>query len=424
MKKIFLLLTVILIHGGIRAQQTEILTLDKCLKIAEIRNPLNKQKDIAGKSLAYKLQNLSTSWYPGVGFNAQAIYNSETVNFSDFLKNTPVVMPSLPLDQYKVWADINQQIYDGGTIKAQKNIEKITLETELRQIEADLLSVKQRTCQVYFSLLITMKSQDILLVSLDELKERKKVIRSGVDNGVLLKENLLSMEAEELKLEEKLLELNLARQQLLNTLSVLMDSSLSANTVIIAPEDPVQDDTPNSRPEYALFEMQKLKFDANQKLVSAKNLPRLFAFSQLAYGRPGYNIISRDFHTFYSVGVGMKWNFLNYGNNQRQKKLFELQKNRVDIQRENFDDQVKIQSDAEQVNMLKYNEILEKDNQILQLRKAITATSFAKLTNGIITATDYLLDLNTEMLAQLQYESHKILKLQSAYNYLLIEGKI
>jgi outer membrane protein TolC len=424
MKKLFLILSICILHLPIRAQQSDALGLVECIRKAGNRSPLNRQKEISRESLELRLRNLTTSWYPAVGLNAQASYNSETIDLSGLMENSPVSIPSLPLDQYKLWADVSQQLYDGGLIRAQKTIEKITHESELKQVEIDLLVIKQQTNQVYFSLLLTSKNKDILIVSLEELRERKKIIRSGVENGVLLQEDLLSMDAEELKIEQRLMGLDLARQQLMNTLSVLMDTTLSENTLLAIPDEPARDEGPGRRPEYSLFEMQKLKFDANSKLVSSAELPRFFAFSQLAYGRPGYNMISTDFHTFYTVGVGMRWNFLNYGNNLRQKKLLDLQKGTIDIRRENFDDQVRIQVDAEMAGMIKYAEMLEMDRQIVALRKNISAASFAKLTNGVITATDYLSDLNAELLAQLMYENHGILRLQSAYNYLLLQGKI
>ena len=120
----------------------------------------------------------------------------------------------------------------------------------------------------------------------------------------------------------------------------------------------------------------------------------------------------------------MKWNLLNYGDSRRQKKILDIQKDMVDIKRKTFDDQLSVQFETEITNIEKYNELLRLDEQMLKLRKAITATSLSKLNNGIITSTDYLTDLNAELLVWLQFENHKILKLQAAYNYLLLQGKL
>ena len=94
------------------------------------------------------------------------------------------------------------------------------------------------------------------------------------------------------------------------------------------------------------------------------------------------------------------------------------------MKRKTFDDQLDIQLEAEKTNQRKYNDLLVQDEEILELRKAIASASFAKLTNGTITSTEYFSEVNNELLARLQFENHKIMKLQAAYSYLLLKGKI
>ena len=424
MIKLSLLLTAFLQAAQVFSRQSDTLTLEACIRIANERSPLNKQKLSAGQSVQYKIKNLTTNWYPTIGFNAQAIYNSETVDFSDLMEDLPVSIPTLPLDQYKIWADINQQLFDGGTVRAQKAMEKANYEADIQQIESQLLSLRQQVSHTYFSMLLTQKNSTILQVSLDDLGERKKVIQSAVDHGAVLPENMLALEAEEMKFKQKLTELNYTREQLFEILSILLDSSLADNQVLTEPVDYSNLEESLKRPEFLLFDHQREFLSANQRLIAASDLPRLFAFSQAAYGRPGYNIISRDFHTFYSVGLGMKWNFLNYGDSRRQKKILDLQKDIVDVKRETFDDQLNIQLQTERSNLEKYEKLLSQDEQIMKLRKVIASASLAKLNNGIITSSDYLTDLNAEILAKLVYENHRLLKLQAAYNYRLLQGRL
>jgi outer membrane protein TolC len=424
MKRIILVLTSALAMQSVFSQPADTLSLESCFKIAGERSPLNRQKNLSAEAWAHKNKNLTSNWYPSLGFNAQAMYNSETVHFSDLVGNLPVTVEPLPLDQYKIWADINQPLYDGGAVKAQKAIEKASYEADVQRVESELLVLKQQVNQTYFSLLAVKMSSSVLQVSFDELQEKKKVVKAGVDNGVVLSENMMALEAEELRLQQKLLELKLNRDQLVKVLSILMDSTLRGDLVIREPVEPGMVDESITRPEYILLDKQKEQLLASQKLVSSTDLPKLFAFSQVAYGRPGFNFLSREFHPFYSVGMGMKWNFMNYGDNRRQKKILDIQKDMVDISRETFDDQLNIQLQTEKTNQEKYDELLNQDEAILKLRKAITATSLNKLTNGIITSNDYLTDLNAEILARLQYENHKLLKIQAYYNYMLLQGKL
>jgi outer membrane protein TolC len=424
MKRTLPILCIFFLQVGLYGQTRDSLSLELCLQTAARRSPLNDEIALSEESLVYKLKNLSTNWFPAIGTNAQALYNSETVDFSEVMKNLPVSIPALPLDQYKVWADLNQQIYDGGMTKAQKSVEKASNQADIHQVEAELLGIKQQVNQVYFSLLLTRKSADVLRVSINDLQERKKVVRAGVENGVLLRENLLAMDAEELRYRQRLLELNLSGEQFIKVLSILLDTMINGNVGTVLPLEPPVFDSKTERPEYLAFDQQKERLQASEDLVTAADMPKLFAFSQAGYGRPGYNFVSTDFHGYYSVGVGLKWNFLNYGDSKRQKKIFEIQKGILDVKRENFDNQLDIQLEAEKTNQEKYNQLLEQDEEILKLRKAIASASFAKLTNGAITTTDYFSEVNNELLARLQFENHKIMKLQAAYSYLLLKGKI
>lgn len=424
MKKAVPILCVFLLPLGLFGQTSDSLSLELCLKTAERRSPLNDEIALSEESLVYKLKNIGTNWFPALGTNAQAQYNSETVDFSGLMKNLPVSVPAVPLDQYKVWADVNQQIYDGGMTRAQKSVEKASNQADILQLQAALLGIKQQVNQAYFTLLLTRKSADVLQVSINDLQERKKVVHARVENGVLLRENLLAMDAEELRYRQRLLELNLTSQQLIKVLSILLDSSINENTGARLPLEPPVFDSKTERPEYLVFDKQKDRLQASEDLITASDMPKLFAFSQAGYGRPGYDFVSQDFHGYYSVGVGLKWNFLNYGDSKRQKKIFEIQKGILDVKRKTFDNQLDIQLEAEITNQAKYDQLLVQDEEILRLRKAIASASFAKLTNGTITTTDYFSEVNSELLARLQFENHKIMKLQAAYNYLLLKGKI
>lgn len=423
MKSIVLVLALIACHPGAFSQQADTLNLEACFTMAAERSPLSKQKSLHGEAWSNKAKNLNSNWYPSVGFNAQAIYYSETVHFADLMGDLPVSVQPLPLDQYKFWADINQQLYDGGTVRAQKAMEKATFEADIQQVESELLKLKQQVSQAYFALLGIKTSAAVLEVSLGELQERKKVIKAGVDNGAVLPENMLALEAEELRLQQKLLELQLNKEQLFKVLSILMDTALSDRLAISEPLYLEGFDESVFRPEHVFLDKQKERLVASQRLVSASDLPRFFAFSQAAYGRPGYNFLSREFHPFYAVGVGMKWNFLHYGDSRRQKRILDIQQDMVEVKRATFDDQLSIQLQTEKTNTEKYQELLKQDEAILKLRSAITATSLSKLTHGIITSSEYLTDANAEILARLQFENHRILRLQAAYSYLLLQGK-
>jgi hypothetical protein len=58
-----------------------------------------------------------------------------------------------------------------------------------------------------------------------------------------------------------------------------------------------------------------------------------------------------------------------------------------------------------------------KDDEIIALRKKITSTFGAQLDNGIVTATDYLVELNAETHAHLNKQIHIIQLAKAKANY-------
>ncbi len=423
MKKLPLVILYSLLNALSFASPGDTLNLELCLKKAAENRRSARQNANNEHIYDNAVKNLNTNWLPSVGVNAQAVYNSEAIDFSDAVQNLPFAIPSVPLDQYKLWADINQQIYDGGANKALKEMEKYGYESGVAQSDAEVLALQMQVNQVYFSLLQVRNSREILVVSVKELATHKAMVKAGVEHGILLKDNLLAMEAEEIALQQKVTETDLTNKRLIKVLGILLDTVLNPATALTEPYDPVVDES-GRRPELLLFDVQIKTLDAGKNLISSAALPRVFAFMQLAYGRPGYNMLNTDFHTFYSVGAGLKWNFLNYHENKRRKQIIGFQQDNIEIKRENFDRQLNIQLQAELTNLALYDSLMMHDEKILQIRKEIAASGLSRLRNGTTTAADYLRDMNAEIVAKLQLQSHKLLKKQALYNYQQLQGKL
>jgi outer membrane protein TolC len=67
--------------------------------------------------------------------------------------------------------------------------------------------------------------------------------------------------------------------------------------------------------------------------------------------------------------------------------------------------------------------LIDRDSELITLRKKITASAESQYQNGIITATEYLNELNTERQAVINYEIHKINLSMARIEYLNISGK-
>jgi outer membrane protein TolC len=425
MKRIIWYIVAVCHSGLIFAQVADTFHIEECYSKALLQYNGNRQVAPLSEASAYRIRNLNTRWLPGIGLNGQATYQSETVKMSTYNPVTGQQFTlELPLDQYKVQLEISQQIYDGGVTRIQKEMERNSLGVDKQQIEIDKLAFRQRISQYYFAVVLADKNVQILSLGLGDLRERKKVIESGVSNGVLISQNLDAILAEELAMMQKIADVEYTRATLIRSLSVLLDTTLSENTYFAVPVVLSSRSDSVLRPEYGLFDLQKEQLTKNQRLLTAIDMPKISAFSQVGYGRPGFDFLNTDLHDYYLVGIGLKWNFIKYGETKRQKKIIDLNKDIIDIRRDLFDENLTVMIENEKQNIARYNEFIVKDREIAQLRKAITASSFSQLTNGTITATNFLTDSNAEIQAKLLLENHEILLLQSIYNYLIIKGEI
>ena len=75
-------------------------------------------------------------------------------------------------------------------------------------------------------------------------------------------------------------------------------------------------------------------------------------------------------------------------------------------------------------NIIKYEEAVDRDQEILLLRQDITRAAVSKLENGIITSTDYITELNAESQARIQLDLHRIQLEQARISYLTSKGII
>ena len=148
LKYIFLLFI-----GLINAQET--ITLEQCYQWSRENYPLIKKQELIKKAEQYTTENALKGWLPQVNITAQATYQNDVTQFPVKLPNMNV--EPLSKDQYKVFADVSQTIYDGGNIRNQKNLAKIQSEVQTIQTEVELDKLKERINQLYFGILQTNK---------------------------------------------------------------------------------------------------------------------------------------------------------------------------------------------------------------------------------------------------------------------------
>ncbi len=400
------------------------LTLAECYEKARQNFPLIRQKELLAKSKEFTVANASSGYLPQVSVAGQATYQSDVTK-------VPIDVPGfavkpLAKDQYKVYAEVNQSLYDGGTIKRQNAITETNAQLEDQKVEVELYKIRERVNQIFFGILLLDEQLiQVDLVKKDLLSSIEKV-QASIQNGIAFKTNADILQAELLKTEQRTIELVAGRTAYLSMLGVFIGQELAGETTLEKPAETLSTATADvsniTRPELSMYNFQTPVLTAQQQLNNTKVLPRVGLFVQGGYGRPGLNVLKNEFSTYYIGGLRLNWNLSGFYNTKRDREQLQLNLQGVEVQKQVFLFNTKLTLNQQTSEIAKLKSLIEVDDKIIDLRSKIKTTAKSQLDNGVITANDYLRELNAEDQAKQNRSLHGIQLLMTEYNYLSTTG--
>jgi len=397
------------------------LTLDECQRLAQENYPLIKRYGLIEQTTGYTLANISKGWLPQVSATAQATLQSDVMSFPDALKNmmaqTGQELKGLSKSQYRVGVDINQTIYDGGSISGQRNVAKLQGDIQSAQNEVDLYAVRQRVNDIYFSILLTderLKVNDDLQILLESNLNK---LNAMLSNGLAMESDVSSMKAEQLNARQQRTELNATRKSLCRMLAMLCGKD--EILLVTKPLNSIISQG-NNRPELKLLDTQLRLADAQEKLLDTSLLPRMSIFAQGYYGYPGYNTFEDMFSRKWSlnglIGARLTWNISQFYTNKGEKAKLQLQRQQTENARETFLFNNNLQQVQQNEEIDKYRQLMEDDANIVSLREEVRKAAESKLANGIIDTNALLQEINRENQARIELATHEVMMLQQIEN--------
>jgi outer membrane protein TolC len=427
MKRKFLILIILL--APVAGFSQKILTLKECYERAYAAAPVSAEKEAYSNIWQLKDKNLTKGWLPALDANGSFIYNSSVVDMTDVLGELSGMgiidfIKPLPHEQYKVTLDINQMIYDGGTIKGARALEKADLNINEKQTETDLYKLRGQVNSYYFNLLLLGRQRDLLQNYLELINKRIESMNSALSSGVILKSDIDVITSEKIKLEQQLAENAIRKASLLKILSGLTGTEIDASAEFVLPSagDNLTDEL--LRPELQIFDLRKEQLNATLQVLQSKRMPKAFGFATLGYGNPpGSNFFKDEFAPYYILGAGVKWNIFDWNKVKNEKQVISLQQSIIDSRKDDLTDNLKRLLDVKGAEISSLESLLKTDTELIELRKRITSAAESQYENGTITATEYMNEMNSEKQALINYEIHKINLVMARVEYLNICGK-
>lgn len=416
MKKEIISFALIMMATAIQAQ-----TLEECQLAAEKNYPIIKQYDLISQTTQLTIQNIMKGWLPQIAITAQATYQSDVASWSKSMQGTfqqfGINMKGLSKDQYKIGIDLQQTIYDGGTISSMRSIARQEEKVQKAQVETNLYQVRKRVNEMYFALLLLneqIKLNDDVKALL--LSSEKK-LASMLKGGTIATSDFENIRAERLSVEQQNESLKLQQQSLQHLLSTFCGIKVS-NVQKPAPFETTI--SSNKRPEMLLFDNQLQLSSIKEKALNSQVRPKLGIFAQGFYGYPGLNMFEDMMNRKWSlngmVGVKLSWNVGALYSLKNDKAKLRLQREMTENAREIFLFNNQLEEIQQNENIKRYHTMKQTDDEIIMLRTNIRKAAESKLAHGIIDINNLLREINNENAAKIQQTIHDIEMLKEMYN--------
>ena len=395
-------------------------TLEECQRAAERNYPLIAQHDLIARTTDLTVANIQKGWLPQVSATAQATYQSAVTSWPDEMQaalgQMGLDMKGLAKDQYRVGLDVQQTVFDGGTISAQKRVAREQGSMQQAQLDVSLYSVRQRVNEMYFALLLLEDQMRLNQDLQNQLSASEKKLSSMVKHGTAAECDLNNVTAERLNVVQQMTTLESQHRVLMGMLGTFCGLEVTHVTKPQVPEAAMD----NNRPELKLIDSQLRLADAQEKALDAALMPRLGVFAQGYYGYPGYNLFKdmtgRQWSWNAMVGARLTWNIGALYTRHNDKAKLQLQRETARNQREVFLFNNRLEQMQHQEAIDRYRSLMSQDEEIIALRQQVRKAAESKLSHGIIDVNDLVRDINSENAARVQQSIHEIEMLKQMYD--------
>ena len=397
--------------------------IHECYELAKRNYPLVKQYDIINNSADFTVSNAKKAYLPQISLSAQATYQSDVPTFSGeldkMMQSMGVQMDGLHKDQYKTAVNINQFIWDGGNLKAQKLNAEADRNVEMSKLDVDLYGLNSRINDLFFGSLIIEEQlkQNYLLNA--RIASNMEELEALIKSGVAIESDLDALKAEQLTVKQQEIRIKSAKQSYRAVLAIFtgVDSMTTATFVKPNMDQLVEQEV--KRPELNLFDAQRNNIETQRKQLNTILNPKITAFAEGFYGNPGLDMFA-DMMKYkwglnYIAGVKLQWNISGFYTKKNSHNLLNLAQSKVDIQKETFLFNTKMQSAAEREAVTKMRMVIEHDNEIIKLRTSILETAEAKMEAGVIDVTELISHIIAQSNAKVAKEANEIELLKNIY---------
>lgn len=378
--------------------------------MAKENYPMARQSGLIETSRAYSISNANKAYIPQASLSAQATYQTDATSISVEQFGLSI---SQPKDQYKVAAEINQIIWGGGAIKAQKETIDAQAETQQKQLKSDLYALNDRVINLFFGILTLDEQIEQNKLFSEELQRNYTDISNYIKAGTATQADLDLVSVNMLDNQQQLIALTKSKAAYLSMLSALIGTEVTA---IAKPSVPKITET-ISRPELELLSAQQQLSESRKKVISAQSTPTIGAFLQGAYGQPGLNMLQTSAAPYAIGGVKLSWDLACFYTKGKEKKKIDLEKEIIATSRETFLFNTGLNLTSLNKEIERIEEQMQNDDKIISLRTSIKNAAQGKVANGTMSVSDFMREVTQENSAIVTKKQHEVELLMNLYKH-------
>jgi len=404
-----------------RAADREPLQLGALQRDARDADARAREIGLLSRQTDLRLRSLDVERLPSVSALGQSQYQSD-VPTAPF--NGPDGQPVFAASKFTYDASlrVDQRLYD-ASLQPRRDVARADLAESQARVRAALFTLRQDVNDAFFTAALLQEQLSALEATLDDLEGRLREMTTRVREGAAVPGEAAAIEATLLQQRQQADALRSNRRAALARLTLLAGRAIAPDAVLQLPEaaETVSQARAailheRARPEYAQFDRTRERLVRQETLAKAADRPQLSAFGRGGYGRPGLNFVSDRPEAYALAGVQLQWKAWNWGTSEREKDVLALQQDIVSAEEAAFTSALRraIEPDLAAIDHLEAS--LPTDDRIVSLRESIDRTARVRMSEGVITASEYL-DRHTEWLAaQFDRARHRVELAQARAN--------
>lgn len=402
------------------------LDLADLYRAAEAADPRLRELPLLERQWMLRDANVNVLRLPALSLETQAQAQSDAPAAPIAVDGRPLF--SAPKTTVDALLRVEQRLFD-PTLPAQAALLRAQLAEDQSRVRTALYAVRQQVNEAFFAAAALEQRAGVLAASATELDARLRETSARVREGTALPADAAAVEATLLQRRQEEDELRTNRRAALDRLAIIVGRAIDADATIALPDlAAVTRDTRSrlpelrARPEFAQFARTRERLARQRELTAAQTQPRIAAFGRVGYGRPGLNFIRDEFESYGVGGLRLQWNAWSWGATRRDQEATTLQADIVGAEEAAFARSIVESTRDDLATIARLERALDTDRRIVELRIEVDRSARARMTEGVMTAADYLAR-DTELLqARFAQAAHEVELAQARARLLTMVG--